>query len=71
MTSIVSNRVFLIKDPNEILQDKIHELIEENKKENEKITTIPAVIPGRKYKSHTGSSNFSNKGKYFIPKFYI
>ena len=43
MSSIISNRKFLIKSPNEILHDKIEELIEENKKEALDKSTISHV----------------------------
>lgn len=69
MSSIISNRKFLIKSPNEILHDKIEELIEENKKEalSNKINTINTINTITK-KPQIGT--LKNR-KYFIPKYYI
>lgn len=71
MTSIITDRKFLIKSPNEILQDKIEELIIEHRqnpfdiRENkEKIVIInePKILPKKE---------ISKNKKYFIPKYYI
>ncbi len=64
MTSINSNRKFLIKSPNEILQDKIEELIKSNIEENENIK------PNINFSNRIIKEK-SKKHRYFIPKYYI
>lgn len=77
MTSIITDRKFLIKSPNEILQDKIEELIIEHRQNPFDIREIKKeVIPEKilmidEPKITPKKEISNNKKKYFIPKYYI
>jgi len=80
MTSIITDRKFLIKSPNEILHDKIEELIIEHRQNPFDIREIKKeVIPEKilminepiKTQIILPKKEIPKNKKYFIPKYYI
>ena len=86
MTTIITDRKFLIKSPNEILQDKIEELINEiklnpydtNIEKNEQVySNISENNQLNPFKNTLIKNEkieikpLKKNKKYFIPKYYI
>lgn len=59
MSSIITNRKFLIKNPNEIIQGKID------------IPIPPPIITPQINVPKTIKNTPQKKNKYFLPEFYI